>query len=347
MEIVVSEHLLRTLPERLMRHEGGLIVADTHTQAAVGEHTIQTLCETLKARLWLFPEPPKASLENSRLLQKALTNASSAIAVGSGTINDIVKHASHAAGVEYSVIATAPSMNGYSSSTASIIDNGHKRSFEATAPVGIYADLDVLAHAPTRMIAAGIGDVLCRSTVEADWRLAHSLKKAIFEESIMAPVREAEKEMLAYTSHIKAGDKGAIKLLWQALIAGGDAMRAHHSSMPASQGEHMIAHAMEAEHGANGSLHGEDIAVCTLFMAALQDALLKHPTLSTYATWISEHSHSIDTLRKALLAGGCPLTPEANGWDADSFKRTANEAWKTRDRYGFLHLAAELNGQSA
>lgn len=342
MEIVVSEHLLQTLPERMRRHEGCLIIADPRTYNAVGETIVRALSETLKARLWLLPEAPKATMAHACEIEKALVGASSAIAIGSGTINDIVKYASHKSRVAYSIIATAPSMNGYSSSTASLIDNGYKRSFEATSPVGIYADLDVLAQAPHRMIAAGIGDVLCRSTVETDWRLAHALGKATFEEPIMAPVREAEKAVLPVTSHIKGGDKEAMKLLWSALIAGGNAMRAHHSSMPASQGEHMIAHAMEAEYGANGSLHGEDIAVCTLAMTALQEKLLNHPRLSAHAAWIGEHMHSHAILHEALAEGGCPLTPKANGWDDTAFKHTANEAWKTRDRYGFLHFAAEL-----
>ena len=336
MEIVVSEHLCRSLPERLEQHRGAVIVADPATRAAVGEDIFLHLVEAMRATVHMLPFSPKPQ----QSIALSIPEAPSMLAIGSGTINDLVKFAAHTRHVPYAVIATAPSMNGYTSSTASLIENGHKQSLQATAPIAVYADTHVLAHAPTRMIAAGVGDTLCRSTVEADWRLAHIRGKAQYEDAIMAPLREAEHALLPHTARLKARDTGTIALLWDALIAGGNAMRTHGSSMPASQGEHMIAHAMEATYGHNGSLHGEDIAVATLTMVRLQEML--KPMLRRDAQWITEHSIAPETLQKALADAGCPLTPEAIGWDKEAYKTTVNNAWKTRDRYGFLAFAAEL-----
>lgn len=338
MDIVVSEHLSRTLPERLAPHKGALLVADPDTRKAIGETTFIKLCDALDARSVMLPARPKASIEHANAIAEALQDAPFAIAIGSGTINDLTKYAAHTCGIPYIAIATAPSMNGYSSPTASLIENGYKHSFAATAPITLYADTYVLAEAPARMIAAGVGDTLCRSTVEADWRLAHSKGKAIYEESIMAPLREAETELFTHIDKVAKRDTGVIELLWNALLAGGDAMRTHGSSMPASQGEHMIAHAMEAQTGSSGRLHGEEIAVTTLTMARLQEQLL--PSLED-AAWIGEHRRSADSLTQALTSAGCPITPEALGWDMLAYSMIVNNTWRTRDRYGFLTLAAE------
>lgn len=339
MDIVVSEHLSRTLPERLAHHKGAVLVADPDTRKAIGETTFIKLCDALNARSVMLPTHPKASIEHADAIAEALQDAPLAVAIGSGTINDLTKYAAHTCGIPYVSIATAPSMNGYSSSTASLIEKGYKHSFNATAPVAIYVDTYVLANAPTRMIAAGVGDTLCRSTVEADWRLAHSKGKAIYDENIMAPLREAETELFTHIDKISKRDTGAIARLWHALLAGGNAMRTHGSSMPASQGEHMIAHAMEAQTGSSGKLHGEEIAVTTLTMARVQEQLL--PSLKEDATWIGEHRRSADSLVQALISAGCPVTPETLGWDRLAYSMIVNNTWRTRDRYGFLTLAAE------
>ena len=78
-------------------------------------------------------------------------------------------------GKPYVVFATAPSMNGYTSTNAAITVDGHKQSLPAAAPLGVFIDLEVLAAAPARMIRAGLGDSLCRPTAQADWLLSHHL----------------------------------------------------------------------------------------------------------------------------------------------------------------------------
>src|SRR5688572_24605362 len=52
------------------------------------------------------------------------------IAVGAGTINDLVKLAAHHAGRPYMVVATAASMDGYTAFGASITRQGLKQTFE-------------------------------------------------------------------------------------------------------------------------------------------------------------------------------------------------------------------------
>ena len=78
------------------------------------------------------------------------------VAVGSGTINDLVKLAAHRAGREaYLCVATAASMDGYTAFGASITHEGAKQTFSCPAPRAVVADLDVIAGAPPEMTAAG------------------------------------------------------------------------------------------------------------------------------------------------------------------------------------------------
>lgn len=342
MAIVVKSHLRKELPEHIATLAAGdvLVVADPQTAQAIGSETLEGLQDAMACRMQLFPHSPEASRTQAEALVPLLRGLSFAVAIGSGTINDLVKYASHQCGVPYAAIATAPSMNGYTSPTASLMEDGHKQSFLAHAPVAVYADTEVLCAAPARMIAAGIGDTLCRMTVESDWRLAHIRGKALFDEGIMAPLRAAEMELIAHTDKVAARDPGAMRLLFEALMEGGNAMAAHGTSMPASQGEHMLAHVMEGQARLSREkeypLHGEQIAVTTLYMAALQERLL--PTLGADADWVGAHRHSARVLHHALAAGGCPVTPEAIGWNAATLDRVAQTAWQTRDRYTFLNV---------
>jgi glycerol dehydrogenase-like iron-containing ADH family enzyme len=66
-------------------------------------------------------------------------------------------------------------MNGYASMNAAITVDGNKKSLPAASPQGVFMDLTVLAGAPARMIRAGLGDALCRSTAQADWLLSRHL----------------------------------------------------------------------------------------------------------------------------------------------------------------------------
>jgi glycerol-1-phosphate dehydrogenase [NAD(P)+] len=50
--------------------------------------------------------------------------------------------------------------------------DGHKKTLPASLARGVFVDLAVLSAAPPRMIRAGLGDSLCRSTAQVDWLLS-------------------------------------------------------------------------------------------------------------------------------------------------------------------------------
>ena len=184
------------------------------------------------------------------------------------------------------VFATAP-MNGYASLAASIIDNGFPRSIRAATPVGIFFDLAVVAAAPVRLIRAGLGDSLCRSTAQADWLLAHLLLDRPYREAPFALLADDEAALVAQPRGLVSGDLDAMRHLVRTLVLSGFGMTICGGSFPASQGEHLIGHyiAMTRTTGIPETFHGEQIAVATVAMSRLQDQILAleaapvlHPT---------------------------------------------------------------------
>ena len=140
-------------------------------------------------------------------VQAATISADALIAVGSGTINDLSKYASAQDGKPYAVFATAPSMNGYTSVNAAITMHGHKMSLPAQAPLGAFFDLSILSAAPPRLVRAGLGDSLCRTTSQADWLLAHLLFDLPYRQLPYDLLADDEPALFANSAALLRGDK--------------------------------------------------------------------------------------------------------------------------------------------
>jgi len=202
------------------------------------------------------------------------------VAVGSGTVNDVAKAASGRAGVPYVVVPTAASMNGYTSAIAAVLDAGVKTTVSFPATAGVFADPEVVAAAPVAMTRAGLGDLLSKSVCGADWRVSHVLEDAWWCELPGELVARAEEACLVDAAALGAGDPAAVGRLVQALLLSGISMAVAGSSSPASGGEHLFSHLMDMRRHAQGravELHGAQVGVGTLAMAALYEALLDYP----------------------------------------------------------------------
>jgi glycerol-1-phosphate dehydrogenase [NAD(P)+] len=174
------------------------------------------------------------------------------------------------------VFATAPSMNGYTSVSASISIGGVKRSLRAATPIAAFFDLGVLAAAPPAMIRAGLGDSSCRPTAQADWLLSHLLLDRPYRETPFALLAGDEPALFAEAAALMAGELPAMRRLVRTLVLSGFGMTICGGSFPASQGEHLLSHYIEMKRpeGMREALHGEQIGVCALAMARLQDRIL-------------------------------------------------------------------------
>ncbi|HSR98301.1 MAG TPA: iron-containing alcohol dehydrogenase, partial [Kofleriaceae bacterium] len=178
------------------------LVADEDTFAALGARVERALAGRFAVQRIVLPREPHADTATVARLTQALDERTDAVvAVGSGTINDLCKMAALARSCPQLVFATAPSMNGYTSLSASVTEGGVKRSVRAATPVGAFFDLNVMAAAPIRLIRAGLGDSVCRPTAQADWLLAHLLLGKPYREAPFAMLADDE---LALLSHARA-----------------------------------------------------------------------------------------------------------------------------------------------
>jgi glycerol-1-phosphate dehydrogenase [NAD(P)+] len=202
------------------------------------------------------------------------------IAVGSGTINDLVKLAAHrAARTGYMCVATAASMDGYTAFGASITSEGAKQTFDCPAPRAVVADLDVISRAPPEMTASGYADLSAKITAGADWILADALGAERIDPRAWAIVQGGLRDSLADPAGANAGLKSAIAPLVEGLMLGGFAMQWSKSSRPASGAEHQFSHLWDMEHHVHGGeapSHGFKVGIATLAVTHLYEQLLAH-----------------------------------------------------------------------
>lgn len=281
-ERVVEADALAALPELLQRHELGqqlILVCDDTTWLAAGQQVVAILADAVNVTAHsVGGKAPRPLLAHCGPLMAVATanHATGLIAVGSGTVNDITKCAAHQLGLPYICVATAASMNGYSSANASLIEDDHKHSYPATMPRAVVVDMRIITAAPRRLARAGLGDTLCRGTVAADRYISHLVHGTPFERELFERLRVHEAVLMARPEALREGDSDYLHCLMTALLDAGDAMSAAGSSAVASQGEHMIAHTAELFYEAElrDVMHGELIAVTTVTMAQLQHKIL-------------------------------------------------------------------------
>lgn len=252
------------------------VVSDATTHAIMGAHVERALESRGEVVSLVLPDWPHADADTAHRIAAASSGADALVAVGAGTINDLCKYASARAGKPYVVFGTAPSMNGYVSTTAAITVHGHKKSLPAQAPLGAFLDLHVLAAAPPRMIRSGLGDSLCRSTAQADWLLAHLLLGQPYRRAPFALLADDEAALFSHSEALLRGDLATMERLVRTLLLSGFGTAICGSSQPASQGEHLISHFVDmlGDPGWPQAFHGEQIGVTTLTMARLQEKLL-------------------------------------------------------------------------
>src|SRR5699024_3052570 len=163
-----------------------------------------------------------------------------AVVIGSGTLNDLTKLASGELEREYMVVGTAASMDGYASYGAPISIDGFKITRYCPAPAAVVADYRVMAAAPTRLTATGVGARIEKIPAGADWILADELDVEPIEDSVWTLVQGPLRASLSDPQALVAGRSEAIGRLGEGLLMSGLAMQAHRSSRPASGAGHQF-----------------------------------------------------------------------------------------------------------
>lgn len=252
------------------------VVADAATWEAMGARVARALSALGTVREIVL-ERPHADLAEAARLGERLSGAGGVVAVGSGTINDLTKYATAQRGRRYAVFGTAASMNGYTSTTASMtLDSGLKVSLPAQGPAGFFVDLAVNAAAPRRLAGAGFGDCLCRSVAQIDWWMSHRLLgTAYWEEPYLLELPD-EAALNSRADGVGRGDPVAIGYLHRVLTLCGLGISFTGVSNHGSMGEHQISHYVDcfARERHPGTLHGQQVGAASLAMARIQQRLL-------------------------------------------------------------------------
>jgi glycerol-1-phosphate dehydrogenase [NAD(P)+] len=255
-------------------------------------------------------------------IQEALaTNDAIPIAVGSGAINDLTKLAAHRCGRQYISLATAASMDGYTAFGASITFEGSKQTFDCPAPIGVLADLEVIAAAPEGLNASGYADLVAKCPAGADWILADGLGIDAIDPANWGMVQTRLRHWMADAAGVRRRDVEALRRLTTALMITGFAMQAACSSRPVSGADHQFSHLWDMEHhtheGAAPS-HGFKVGIGTLASLSLYEAVISleiekldiekvvsaWPTRPEVEHEIAELFPVADLRRKALLESG-------------------------------------------
>jgi glycerol-1-phosphate dehydrogenase [NAD(P)+] len=260
-----------------------VVVADATTWRVAGERVQRALEAGGRGTEAPYRFPPdtfvQATYGNVERLTRALAGHGAVpVAVGSGSLNDLVKRAASEVGRPYLSVATAASMDGYTAFGAAITRAGYKQTMSCPAPRALVADLDVLAGAPADMTASGYGDLLGKVTAGADWLVADALGVEPVDPAVWELVQGPLPEAIGRPAELAAGDRGALGRLVQGLVMSGLAMQAHASSRPASGAEHQFSHLWEMEglgHDRRPPLsHGFKVGVGSVAIAALYGRLL-------------------------------------------------------------------------
>ena len=234
----------------------------------------KTVCAILensasRYRLHVIPGEGGAELKPAeRETGSALLNFDHAcdcvIAVGSGVISDIGKVLSKTAKVPLLTVATAPSMDGYASDSASMEIGGIKFSLPEQCPSAILCDTDILKRAPMHMLHAGLGDILAKVTALCDWRISHIVTGEYYCPTVAALVEKSLKKTVAAAEGVKERRGDAVEAITEGLLLSGLGITFTGCSHPASGLEHYFSHCWDMmclERGTDCELHGIQVAV--------------------------------------------------------------------------------------
>ena len=187
--------------------------------------------------------------------------------IGGGRSVDTAKLISFNLGIPFVSVPTAASHDGISSPFVSVkSDKPH--SIVATAPLGVFVDIDIIKKAPSRLLASGCGDLVANIIAVKDWQLGHQKTGEYYGRySANLALMSA---MIVLENSSQYAKKGLdARVIVEALISAGVASCIAGSSRPCSGAEHLISHALDKIAPGVG-LHGEKCGIGSIMIAKLQ-----------------------------------------------------------------------------
>jgi len=269
-EIRIGRGVLEEITEVLSPYDGSkaLLVSDVNTYKVAGEKIEGLLKDKFILRKLTYSDEILVPDEKAvgRLVME-IEDSALVVAAGSGALNDITRFACARMGIPFVIAGTAPSMDGYTSTTSALIMDGVKKSFKGVYPAAIIADLDIMANAPMHLIHAGLGDILGKYTALCDWELARVLDGEFYCPTAASMIKNALERCVKAAPLLPMRDIEAVREITEALLLSGITIGMVGCSRPVSGEEHQFSHCWEMVSIAQGKKthwrHGNEVGVGT------------------------------------------------------------------------------------
>ncbi len=187
--------------------------------------------------------------------------------IGGGRSVDTAKMVSFNLDIPFVSVPTAASHDGMASPFVSVkSDKPH--SIVASAPLGVFVDIDVIKKAPAKLLASGCGDLIANIIAVKDWQLGHE-KTGEYYGMYSADLAMMSAKIIMENSRMYSKKGLDARVIVEALISAGVASCIAGSSRPCSGAEHLFSHALDKIAPGKG-LHGEKCGIGSIMIAKLQ-----------------------------------------------------------------------------
>lgn len=353
--IEVSDHAIEKVADILKDYHRIFMVADENTYLVAGRRVEQLLKSAgLLSHSLVLPSPALPNAENvGKVLIEAgrdravydinawSLNPDYVLAVGSGSLNDTCRMVSYRLGIPYGVVGTAPSMDGYASVVAPLLNGRKKIVYNCSIARHIIIDLSVNAAAPYPLLLAGVGDVLGKYVAILDWEISRDRNGEYYCEKIADMVLKATGQCAEASMALEGRDAAAIRAVSEGLILSGECIAFCGSSRPASGTEHMIAQTwevMDVEEGKTPNLHGIEVGEGTFAAMEMFRKLYAETDDMQIKPLIEKYLPAFDRLEALQKTLKLPFTVT----DKNRFIQGVLRGRTFRDRYTVLQYLYDL-----
>lgn len=195
--------------------------------------------------------------------------AQAVIGLGGGKVIDAAKYCGFLRNIPFISVPTSSSSDGFSSSSASLIVEGRRKSVPAKLAYGIIVDTEIIKSAPDKFLYSGIGDMAAKITALYDWKYEGDHGYAEVNDFAMMIAKKAVNSFVRTPFHDIKEDLFLRELL-DSLAMSGIANEIAGSSAPTSGSEHLISHALD-KLLEQPQLHGVQVGIATHLMSLVQE----------------------------------------------------------------------------
>jgi glycerol-1-phosphate dehydrogenase [NAD(P)+] len=243
------------------------LISGTNVQKILRKKIEKSL--NLKKIQYIWHTSKDNQIESLNQIQKNVKkdNSDLVVGIGGGRSVDSAKMISYNLGKPFVSLPTAASHDGMASPFVSVkSDKPH--SIVASAPLGVFVDIDIIRKAPQRLLASGCGDLIANLIAVKDWQLGHE-KTGEYYGRYSADLALMSAKIVMENSGYYAKNGLDARVIVEALISAGVASCIAGSSRPCSGAEHLFSHALDKIAPGRG-LHGEKCGIGSIMMAKLQ-----------------------------------------------------------------------------